>query len=163
MSFFICIFAIMKINVLRKTKFESILKENNITNDNVETFDNIAFISILNTGDPSGYFKTNHKNALVLFFDDITTDLNWDNDLDFFGPVLFTEEQAKQIIEFIDQHKDKDQFIIHCSAGISRSGAVGTFINDYLELDYKTFRQTNPQVQPNPFVLSTLKNLIYKQ
>lgn len=159
MSFFICIFVIMNINVLRKTKFESLMRDNNITNDNVESFDNIAFISILNTEDPSGYFKKNYENVLVLFFDDITDDLNWDNDPDFLGPVLFTEDQAKKIIAFIDLHKDKDQFIIHCSAGISRSGAVGTFINDYFELDYKAFKQINPQIQPNPFVLRTLKNL----
>lgn len=59
----------------------------------------------------------------------------------------------------IELNKDKQQFIVHCSAGISRSGAVGTFINDYFGLDYSTFRKTNPQVQPNPFVLRTLKSI----
>ena len=135
------------------------MKENNITNDNATSFNDIMFISILNSEDNSGHFKYNQSNVLVLFFDDIITDLNWDNDPNYLGPIAFTEEQGKQLLEFIDLNKNKEQCIVHCSAGISRSGAVGTFINDYLGLDYKIFRQTNPQVQPNPLVLRTLKNL----
>lgn len=135
---------------------------NNINDQNAESFDDIAFISILNTDTTSGHFKINKTNVLILFFDDIITDLNWDNDSNYIGPVAFTEEQAKQVLEFVDNNKDRKQFIIHCSAGISRSGAVGTFINDYFGLDYRTFRQKNPQVQPNPLVLRTLKNLTNK-
>lgn len=149
----------MKVEVIRKTKFDKLMVDNNINDQNVESFTDTAFISILNS-EATGHFKTNHANVLVLNFDDVTDDLNWDDDdPDFYGPVLFTVEQAKQILEFIELNKDKQQFIVHCSAGISRSGAVGTFINDYFGLDYSTFRRTNPQVQPNPFVLRTLRNI----
>lgn len=148
----------MKVEVIRKTKFDKLMVDNNINDQNVESFTDTAFISILNS-EATGHFKTNHNNVLVLNFDDVTDDLNWDDDPDFYGPVLFTVEQAKQILEFIEMNKEKKQFIVHCSAGISRSGAVGTFINDYFGLDYSTFRRTNPQVQPNPFVLRTLRNI----
>lgn len=43
--------------------------------------------------------------------------------------VLFDEVMAAQIDYFVMAHQDKD-FIIHCSAGQSRSVAVGMFIKD---------------------------------
>lgn len=68
------------------------------------------------------------------------------------------ELQAYDIVKFIDKNKDKSNFYIHCSAGISRSGAVATFIYDY-------FRERGEEVEitpqmpktPNYFVLKMLK------
>lgn len=43
-----------------------------------------------------------------------------------------TESKAKQIIKFAEKsHKKKKNITIHCFAGISRSGAVAKFINEY--------------------------------
>ena len=36
-------------------------------------------------------------------------------------------------------YKEDITLIVHCSAGISRSGAVGTFVNQYLNLDTQKF------------------------
>lgn len=45
-----------------------------------------------------------------------------------------TDSDAQRITKFIEANKDKD-FLIHCFVGVSRSGAVAKFINEYLELD----------------------------
>lgn len=75
---------------------------------------------------------------------------------------LFNEEQARQIIEFVNKinKKDDDEYlVVHCDAGISRSGAVGTFINDYLGLDYKQFKDMNRGIRPNQYILDVLQNV----
>jgi len=40
--------------------------------------------------------------------------------------------QAKCLLSFIDENHDKD-FYVHCFMGVSRSGAVAKFINEYLD------------------------------
>lgn len=92
------------------------------------------------------------KDVLNLCFGDYTP-----NDKDLDGEKLFSESQAKQVIEFVDKYKNEvEMFVIHCDAGVSRSGAVGTFISRYLELDEAELLKMNPYIQPNHFVLNTL-------
>jgi len=44
-----------------------------------------------------------------------------------------TKEYCKQVIELAQYAVDKDMdIIVHCFAGVSRSGAVAKWINDYL-------------------------------
>lgn len=43
----------------------------------------------------------------------------------FYG---ITDEQAREMYLFCEKHKDKD-FIVHCTAGVSRSAAVCLFLN----------------------------------
>jgi predicted protein tyrosine phosphatase len=47
-------------------------------------------------------------------------------------------------------------FVLHCDAGVSRSGAVGTFIQRYLEIEEEGFKKLNPYIHPNHFVLNIL-------
>lgn len=70
--------------------------------------------------------------------------------------------QAKEIYDFIDSNRNKDVCFVHCAAGVSRSGAVGLFINDLMEQDYREFMKTNPNVQPNTLISSKL-NKIYRE
>jgi predicted protein tyrosine phosphatase len=72
--------------------------------------------------------------------------------------ILFNEEIAKQIIDFVNNIK-LNLIIIHCDAGISRSGAVGYFICNYLNLDQKEFKIMNPNIHPNSLVLDILKKV----
>ena len=60
---------------------------------------------------------------------------------------------SKNIVDIINKHKDKSVFIIHCSAGISRSGAVATFLYDKFlsEIDKEQFRRENKYIRPNPY------------
>ena len=74
--------------------------------------------------------------------------------------ILFNEDHAKEIVQFVkDVHADKESavLIVHCHAGISRSGAVGTFACDYVRLDYQEFIDLNPYIMSNPHVLSLLR------
>lgn len=139
--------------VLSKKNFIETMKQNNITNDNVETFKNLYIISIEGSFKTEHYFKTNKSNVLNLIFDDIA--------VDEYNKILFSDEHAKQIIKFVENiSKENFQIIIHCAAGISRSGAVGSFLQYYFDTDYEKFKSTNIKISPNYHVLSVLKKVL---
>lgn len=58
-----------------------------------------------------------------------------------------TESQARQIYEFVNLHHNKN-IIAHCFMGVSRSGAIAAWINEYLDRgdwyleDYKGYNPT---------------------
>lgn len=70
----------------------------------------------------------------------------------------FNVTMAKQIIQFLDNIKKKKKkiLIIHCDAGVSRSGAVGIFACRYLGMDEKKFRKEHRSIGPNTLVYDTL-------
>jgi len=108
-----------------------------LTNDNVVVFQEMG----------CGHF-------LSLNFWDITSRENCPQG------ILFRKGQAKQIVEMIkhiQEEKEDSVLVAHCSAGISRSGAVGTFACDYCRLDYNGFMKQNPSLMANPHVLSLLR------
>lgn len=105
-------------------------------------------------------------NILSLWFDDVTSNENLDNHY-----CLFDENDAKAIISFLINKISKDikGIIIHCTAGISRSGAIGSVLNDY----YNRFLENNEKqwennqlynyenaINPNPHVASLLKKAL---
>ena len=149
-----------KIVVTSKPQFNQFMGDNGINDANVEKMKG-AFISINDTmGNWSvSWFDEDHPNVLRLWFDDVETDLE-------ISPTnrevcrAFTKEQAQQIIDFALDNKDKD-FIVHCSAGISRSGAVGRFLLDFLEGDKDHFEKTNRFIHPNGHISRVLNNLVW--
>lgn len=152
----------MKVLVKSKLEFDKIMKENGIDNSNVEQKD-ILFISINDTvGMFSEPYFQNKENVLVLHFDDITNDIEVPtlSTNEIKKIIAFTEKQAGKIIDFLDKNKDRKLAIVHCAAGISRSGAVGQFINDYFGEDYFKFKKNNPHIHPNPYVLRLLNNKV---
>jgi protein-tyrosine phosphatase len=75
---------------------------------------------------------------------------------------LFNEKKAKAIIKFLSNIKLdllEANLVIHCHAGISRSGAVGTFACEYLQLSYLEFIKENPYILANQYVLDILKKV----
>jgi protein-tyrosine phosphatase len=146
----------MKIIVLSKEEFKSILEMNSVNNDTVHTFKNIFFISINNTDSNNAYLEEK-ENVKVLYFDDCY--------YDEFANKVMTDEQADELLNFIDSQiaNNKDTCIVHCEAGISRSGAVGTFICDYTESDWNEFIHTNPQIHPNIVILNKLKKAVFRK
>jgi len=66
-------------------------------------------------------------------------------------------DQAKEVVAFAEKHKAASLIIIHCAAGVSRSGAVGTFLAEYYGVDWREFARMNPQILPNQYVLKLLR------
>jgi hypothetical protein len=103
------------------------------------------------------------KSASILFWD--ITDKSY-SEIKKLGKVtraiLFNDKHAKKIIRLIDLAQKDTQdsvLVVHCTAGISRSGAVATFACDYCKLDYAEFLKNNPCLYPNQFVLRTLHRI----
>ena len=151
----------MKVFAYSKGKFNRFMIEQGIDDSNVESYDIYAFISILDvTGlDCDGHFEEQHKNVKIQHFGDY-------GELDegiLEGPGIFSHKQANELIEFIEANKHKQIFIVHCTAGISRSGAIATFINDLYGNSYKEFFNDNRQIQPNYTILSRIREVYRKK
>lgn len=157
------------VRVWPRIKFTEYCKYNMISDSNIDDLD-ICLIEILNTSECKEPFKdwdngcntqmfnNNHLNVLTLIFDDVEYD-----DIESKGHLYkaFTKEQGKSVLDFINKNIDKSKFIIHCSAGISRSGAVGRFIFDYLKfLNYNVKFPEHNKINPNGIVSKTLNNLL---
>jgi predicted protein tyrosine phosphatase len=68
---------------------------------------------------------------------------------------LFTVDQAKRVAEFVTQHRGKN-ILVHCSAGISRSGAV---VDAILQAFPEYEDRGNPR-HPNGHVRSLMKRAL---
>lgn len=92
------------------------------------------------------------KNLLVLYFDDVEE-----------GPNAMTAEHAKRIADFALRPGDDRPIIVHCSAGISRSGAVGSVLNWHFNrymnddnAEFRDFELRHPDLVPNAHVRKLL-------
>lgn len=113
---------------------------------------------------PDGMVKALSKAGLAaslsLQFDDI--DKPYESMPEF---KVFDDEQAHLLVGFlrlINIGVD-GPLILHCHAGISRSGAVGLFACRYYGLDEERFMRRNPSVYPNRHVLSKLNEEAQKR
>ena len=152
-----------KILVTSKPLFNAFMGEQLIDDHNVEArLTGSALISINDThGQWSvSWFHRDHPNVLRLWFDDVENDYE-------VSPTnkgqnrAFTKEQAQQIIDFALDNRDRE-FIVHCTAGISRSGAVGQFLVDFLEGDKEYFKRRSSHISPNGHVSRTLNRLVWE-
>lgn len=115
-----------------------------------ERTDTYAVISIQDshTGGFGIRFEKSESCAdvLTLIFDDIDREVE--------GAVLFSDEQADRIIEFIDRNREAvDTLLIHCYGGQSRSRAVGAFAAKYTGRDERPYFK---DADPNPYVYEKL-------
>ena len=133
-----------------------------------------AFIQIIGTPDclknyliedTIHYFSNcDADNVLNLAFDDINDEEFFYKGVNFKG---LSDEQAEQIVDFIEKHKGKD-FYISCHAGRSRSVGVARYLLDIYGEEYGYFekestKKGNPILTPNIFVLTKLKRIYYKK
>ena len=149
----------MKIDVLPRRFFEHIKG----TAEEREILATTRVISI-NSHDEEPPFSQEAKNSpnlLCLFFDDIV-------EPDGVTGVLFSEADAQAILDFVCD--DSMPVIVHCSAGIARSGAVGEALDLYYNQwrsdntdDHKYFLDNNRQIMPNTIVKRLLMRVIYKK
>ncbi len=87
-------------------------------------------------------------NLLILYFDDV----------DAGEPNALDDLQARKIVDFAKLNPERP-FIVHCTAGVSRSGAVGEVLNYYFNCNTPAFEQfyrDNPDIVPNQHVRKIL-------
>lgn len=151
----------MKITILSKLEFGQIMRQSNVTNNNIGDKD-VFIISVNNSVyyDTKSYFEgCVSENVLRLYFDDISEPEE---------PFrMFSEEDASSIVDFvkyIDEKKTENtHIIIHCSAGKNRSGSIGKFISDYFDYGFDRLISENPQIMGNPVVSTLLyREWLYK-
>lgn len=92
----------------------------------------------------------NAENVLVLKFHD--TEKQWDDEV-----VLMNEEDASKVYDFVAKTMANGKgYLVHCTAGLSRSQAVGYVLNEYLngkfgvcpnEEDYNAYEQKYSRVR----------------
>jgi predicted protein tyrosine phosphatase len=154
----------MNVIVVSKQVFDDTMHKHGITNDNVHT-NKLHFFILIHDSVPRNEqdlpLFDEGPNVKILKFDDVEAD----QDVPLLGTdekykaKAFTKEQAEELIKFIATNKDKETCIVHCSAGYSRSGAVGEFVNDFFGGKWFDFKRKNPHVKPNGTVRSLLKNV----
>ncbi len=115
---------------------------------NFQYDDKVAIIEILDTQpgiNQWAWFQEDDSRILKLWFDDTET-----------GGFLkaFDEEQADKIFKFFEANKSIcNKWIVHCAAGVSRSGAVGRWIFDVFKAEGTkcSFPEHN-RIHPNGLV-----------
>lgn len=118
----------------------------------IEEQPEIAVISILDTG-KSAIFSENPKH-LTLCFDDIQPAVG----MHFLNLTYFNKNHAKDIVEFLEEvkHGNFEMLLIHCTAGISRSGAVAKLARKMLDVPSDKFHKENRFIYPNKYILRKL-------
>ena len=106
-------------------------------------------ISISNPGVPRARIKkvSGLKDVLYLSFNDSepVDGLKLPQEIR-----LMTEDHARDIWKFVDQHKwQVGAMVVHCHQGMSRSPAIAAAIARYLDLDETRFWTEH---QPNQFI-----------
>jgi predicted protein tyrosine phosphatase len=82
--------------------------------------------------------------------------------------ILFNEDMAEKIVNFLEAMDTSKDLYVHCFAGICRSGAVASFANDYFynkgvidDFERELFASRNRQIVPNRLVYSLLKRKVF--
>lgn len=115
----------------------------------------VVFISIEDSeGEP--HLVPSSENVLNIEFDDTDTD---DKEK---GIKAINDRQGEEIGEFISHHCGK-HFIIHCTAGRSRSQGVARAIFDSLPSVYgeNLYNRDNPCTTPNFAVVAVIKRFFW--
>ena len=138
------------------------MKDKGVTPANVETLKDAFLISIQNDTGDKDYkptFTESLKNVHVVAFSDVEQDtptklIGTDETV---VAKAMTPQQAQDMYAFIKKHRHRKTCLIHCTAGVARSGAVGAFVAELMGVNYFDFKRANPNVQPNVHVLKLLR------
>lgn len=121
----------------------------NLSKENLEQ--ECVIISINDSGYTTIFHNnTKIKDILSLTFDDLSFEMD--------GFSVFNKPMANQILSFVDAYKSTiNHFIVHCTAGISRSAAVGFVLEKYLNgCDAHLFKEGRHI--PNKLVYKLMSN-----
>lgn len=153
----------MKISVLSRREMECLVQNSDFekiaSRANFISINNIFRYADTPVLEPSPIPQKYAAQTLVLRFDDAAA--NGEQ-----SEFLFDTAKARQIRDFanltISQNRD---LIVHCTAGVSRSGAVGTVLNDYANrfisdnpADFEAFKNSPfyPRLVPNMSIAMAL-------
>ena len=147
----------MKIDMLPRSYFEE--RRGSFEIDELLRSHKIISIQSSSGWDSEPPFAKEHcesKNLLCLVFDDYFGIP--DDPVERSRVALFTPEHAERIMRFVDD--GSVPLVVHCTQGVSRSGAVGYVLDRYFnsvlannEKDYEYFMARNPFIMPNPNVV----------
>jgi predicted protein tyrosine phosphatase len=150
------------IKVIPRFAIQGLFEHPTWVGEHLKNISDVAIISIYSNENEvliTDKFKEQLENVgctktLSLLFEDITDKENEN----LIGHILFSEDQAKLIIDFLNDLKQERQkiLLVHCDAGVSRSGAVGIFACRYFKLDENEFRIDNTNILPNSYVYDLL-------
>ena len=166
----------MYIKALPKRIFFNEMGRRNVNDKTVEDFKTTIFISVNDPDSPgTHYFKEEHPNVVTLYFHDCEDDIEFkyvqqgfkrgkNDELEpqYVPIIFFNEEMAKKVLDVLEYGKQNNaaSVIVHCTAGISRSGAIATFARDFFNSpSVDDFRTENTYICPN----STVKKFLYKE
>lgn len=139
------------IKAVSQQEFIDIYESNSIFNEV------IAFISIIDHLDefPLNSYVGKFVQAKMW---DIKTDLYIDDKIIYKKP---EDIELQKIIDFVNQNKEVPIFVVHCHAGISRSGAIAEWLRLKFEDETNTngFLRQNPHILPNTYILNRLIEL----
>ena len=115
----------------------------------------------LDTDPPFEKEVLSHPNLLTMVFDD-----EWDHSCEGCDYIrLFRREDAERIVKFVGV--GRMPLIVQCTAGISRSGAVGFALDWYFNqhahknpAHHDFFTKSNPQIRPNPLVRDVMMDYL---
>ena len=102
-------------------------------------------------------FNNEHHHIKTFFFDDIhPTTVNTIGGCYDYRPMKIW--QAKDLIHFVMSNVDEsiNSIIVHCTAGVCRSGAIVDFLRVILDVDDIQFARDNPNILPNTWVRDLL-------
>lgn len=159
------------IHTLSAADFKSTMRDNGLDDSNVEERTDLAVISVCNSfedgpadgmfsnGPSSHWFRLPHGNVLNLDFDDIAAPDEWESLSKCDRYVLFDEGMAREVADFVEANLSASVWIVHCGAGVSRSGAISRWLKDWLERKHGIeadnvdgrFASPNPVVLPADF------------
>ena len=114
-------------------------------------------ISIADPGE-SRVFDCVHESLLNLTFCDIEPGGLSEQEQRRYPP--FSGDDARAVRDFLQRHRSgsgSQVLIVQCHAGIARSGAIGRYAVETLGMDLDAFLRQNPLIDPNEFVLETLR------
>lgn len=165
-------FIIMIVNVYSRNSIINKIKNKwlDVNKDNIISINTNVFKDRRNESELSEMKRllNDFENVLFLEFDDATRVEHQRVENRFPGTIkFFSEEDAKQIIDFVNKtYEIGHNLIVHCTAGVSRSAAVGIFANEFInrfktnnedDFNYNKFNGFERAPTPNLDVLTMLR------
>ncbi|WP_434715652.1 hypothetical protein [Paraburkholderia sp. A3RO-2L] len=95
-----------------------------------------VLISIHDRSEPPMTPRAGWADVLVLRFHD--------TDGAMMGMEVFSDDQARQVLDFVGRHQECTELVVHCQMGQSRSAAVALYLSEKYGVPcFKEHRQVN--------------------